>query len=177
MSDIRYINLQTTPDKWKNTYFGDFEAPLALYPLPVANYYEVQECGGLGAYAYIKTFDTLSLTSSVLINGDCWEVFATATTEPSLLVYTTTYVDCSTCQASQPTPTPTQTQTSTQTPTPTITQTPSVTPSITPTLTPTNTVTPSSTISTPTPTPTISITPTITPTNTSTQTPTPSITS
>jgi hypothetical protein len=34
MSDKRYINLRVTPEKWENEYFGDFEAPIALYPAP-----------------------------------------------------------------------------------------------------------------------------------------------
>lgn len=34
MSDKRYINLQVTPKKWEDQYFGDFEAPIALYPAP-----------------------------------------------------------------------------------------------------------------------------------------------
>lgn len=161
MSDIRYINLQTTPDKWKNTYFGDFEAPLALYPLPVPNYYEVQECAGAGL-GYIKTFDILPINSSVLIDNICWEVFSSATTEPTLLEFTSTYVDCATCQSLQPTPTPTVT--------------PSLTPSITPSITPTSTPIPITPSVTPTNTVTPSVTPTLTPTITQTNTPTPSVT-
>lgn len=169
MSDRRYINLIETKKKWRTQYFGDFEAPLALFPTPVPSYYEVQECAGSGL-GYIKTFDTLALSSSVLIGGICYEVFSTATTEPTVLEYTTEYVDCSTCQAAQPSPTPTPTITSTPTLTPTVTSTPE--PTSTPTVTPTHTVTPTNQ----TPTPTPSVTATHTPTVTPTFTPTPSTT-
>lgn len=158
MSDRRYVNLIETKKKWKNQYFGDFEAPLALFPTPVPLYFEVQECVGAGL-GYIKTFDNLVIGSSVLIGGVCWEVFNTSIPEPITLEYTTEYVDCATCQAAQPSPTPTPTVT------PTIT--PSITPSITPTVTPSTSV-----VLSPTPTPTVSSTPASS--STPTPTPTPS---
>ena len=151
MSNRRYVNLRSTQKKWRKDYFGDFEAPLPLFPLPVPDYWEVQECVGAGL-GYIKTFDELSVGQSILIDGDCWEVFSSSGEEPITLDFTTVYADCATCQAAQPSPTPTPTVT------PTITPTASVTPSVTPTITPTRTVTPTSTP--------IPVSPSVTPTNT-----------
>ena len=164
MSNRRYVNLRTTQKKWRKDYFGDFEAPLPLFPLPVPTYWEVQECVGAGL-GYIKTFDDLSTGQSILIGGDCWEVFQSVGEEPITLTFTTVYADCATCQAAQPSPTPTPSVTPTITPTrtpiipsPTPTATITATPSVTPTITPTPSLTPEAS-----PTPTVTPTPSSTP--------------
>ena len=149
MSDTRYINLQVTPQKWENQYFGDFEAPIALYPAP-----------SRPTPTPTKTptpTPTPSVTASVTPTSTPAPT-STPTVTPSISVSPTASI----------TPTPSVTPTlQTPTPTPTNTITPSITPTITPSITPTNTITPSITAS---------VTPTFTPTSTETPTPTPTIT-
>lgn len=159
MSDTRYINLQVTPQKWENQYFGDFEAPIALYPAP-----------SRPTPTPTKTptpTPTPSVTASVTPTSTPAPT-STPTVTPSISVSPTASI----------TPTPSVTQTlQTPTPTPTNTITPSITPTntITPSITPT--ITPSITASvTPTFTPTSTETPTPTTTSTETPTPTPTIT-
>jgi len=146
MSDIRYINLQVTPQKWENQYFGDFEAPISLYPAP-----------SRPTPTPTKTptpTPTPSVTPSITPTGTPAPT-KTPTPTPSISVSPTPTITASV------TPSPTQ---QTPTPTPTISVTPSITPSVTPTYTPTQTATV---------TPTASVTPTHTPTPTPSSTPLP----
>lgn len=123
MSDRRYINLRVTPQKWENEYFGDFEAPIALYPAP--------------------SRPTPSPTRTPTPTPS---VSPTPSVTPSITP--TSSVTPTVTPTSSPIPvtpsiTPTQSATPSVTPTQTITPTSSITP--TPSITPTFTPTPSST--------------------------------
>ena len=123
MSDRRYINLQVTPQKWENQYYGDFEAPIALYPAP-----------SRPTPSPTRTptpTPTPSVTPSITPTG---------TPAPSK---TPTVTPTSSPIPVTPSITPTQSATPSVTPTQTITPTASITP--TPSITPTFTPTPSST--------------------------------
>lgn len=164
MAKNRYLNLQTTQNKWKKSYYGDFFIANTIGGGPVFNYYEIQECSG-PLVDFIKTYQTLNVGEGIVYDGRCWEVFSVESALLSTEFAGTVYADCATCQSQFVSPTPTPTTTSTPTP--------SVTPSITPTVTPSaSSVVPSSTPSV-TPTSSITPTPTTTPAASSTPTPTP----
>ena len=130
MSNIRYVNLRVTPHKWENEYFGDFEAPIALYPIPS----RPSPTPTRTPTPTPTITPTASVTPSITPS-----VSASLTPTPTITP---------TASAAVPSPTPTNTVTPTFTPTS----------SITPSITPTSTVTPTAT-NTPTPTLTPSSTP------------------
>ena len=132
MSDRRYVNLRVTPQKWEDNYFGDFEAPIALFPAP-----------SRPTPSPTRTpTPTPSISSTPSVTPS---ITPTNTTTP-------TVTPSSSSLPITPSVTPSVTPTISVSPTQTITPTASITPTITPTgsVTPTPTYTPTTT---PTPSP------------------------
>ena len=133
MSNTRYINIQVTPQKWENQYFGDFEAPISLYPFP-----------SRPTPSPTKTptpTPTPSVTPSITPTGTPAPTSTPTNTPTSSITPTPSVTSTITPSPTNqtPTPTPTITSTPTLTPTQTITPTASVTPTHTPTPTPSST--------------------------------------
>ena len=128
MSDRRYINLQVTPQKWENQYYGDFEAPIALYPAPSRPSPSPTPSPSVTPSISATPSVTPSITPTRTITPT-----VTPTTSPPVVSPSVT-----------PTITPTASVSPTVTPTitPSVTVSPSITPSITPTLTPTPSTSP-----------------------------------
>lgn len=142
MSDIRYINLQVTPKKWENQYYGDFEAPIALYPAPSRPSPSPSPSPSVTPSISATPSRTPSVTPSITPTRTITPTVTPSTSAPAVSPSVTPTITPTSSITPTITPTASVSPTVTPTITPSVTVSPSITPSITPTLTPTPSTSP-----------------------------------